>query len=50
VIDLASGEPRWKQELGASVIEAGGVQGDIVWIRQDGQTKRFHAVDGTPAM
>jgi outer membrane protein assembly factor BamB len=50
VIDLASGEPRWKQELGASVIEAGGVQGDIVWIRQDGQTKRFRAVDGTPAM
>jgi hypothetical protein len=49
-IDLASGEPRWKQELGAALIEAGGVEGDLVWIRQDGQTRRFHAIDGTPAM
>lgn len=49
-IDLASGEPRWKQELGASLIEAGGVQSDVVWIRQDGQTRRFRASDGAPAM
>lgn len=44
--ELGTGEPRWKQDLGGAPIEAGGLDGDVVWIRQAGQTRRFRAVDG----
>jgi outer membrane protein assembly factor BamB len=46
-IDLGSGEARWKQDLDGAVIEAGGVDGDFVWIRQAGRTRRFRALDGS---
>jgi hypothetical protein len=45
-IDLGSGEPRWKQDFDGALIEAGGVDGEFVWIRQAGRTRRFRAVDG----
>lgn len=45
--DLGSGEPRWKQDLDGTLIEAGGVDGEFVWIRQAGRTRRFRAVDGS---
>ena len=46
-IDLATGEPRWKQDLDGGLIEAGGVEGEFVWIRQAGRTRRFRTVDGS---
>ena len=45
--DLASGEALWKQDLDGTLIEAGGVEGEFVWIRQAGRTRRFRAVDGS---
>jgi hypothetical protein len=46
-IDLGTGLPRWKQDLDGTLIEAGGVDGEFVWIRQAGRTRRFRAVDGS---
>jgi len=46
-IDLGTGEARWKQDLDGSVIEAGGVEGGYVWIRQGGRLRKFRAVDGS---
>jgi outer membrane protein assembly factor BamB len=46
-IDLGTGEPLWKQDLDGAVIEAGGVDGEFVWIRQAGRTRRFRTVDGS---
>ncbi len=45
--ELGTGEPRWKQDLDGTLIEAGGVEGEFVWIRQAGRTRRFRAVDGS---
>lgn len=45
-IDLGTGEPRWKQDIDGAVIEAGGVDGEFVWIRQAGRTRRFRSADG----
>lgn len=45
-IDLGSGEPRWKHDLEGAPIEAGAVEGDIVWIRQAGRVRKFRVVDG----
>lgn len=45
--DLSTGEARWKQDLDGTLIEAGGVEGEFVWIRQAGRTRRFRAVDGS---
>lgn len=46
-IDLGTGEASWKQDLDAAVIEAGGIDGEFVWIRQAGRTRRFRRVDGS---
>jgi outer membrane protein assembly factor BamB len=46
-IDLGTGEPRWKQDFDGGLIEAGGVDGEYVWIRQGGRTRRFRATDGS---
>ena len=48
--DLKSGEPRWKQDLDGALIEAGGIDGETVWLRQNGQIRRFRASDGTSAL
>ncbi len=46
-IDLGTGLARWKQDFDGALIEAGGVDGDFVWIRQGGRTRRFRSVDGS---
>ncbi|HLL22101.1 MAG TPA: hypothetical protein VK427_08215 [Kofleriaceae bacterium] len=45
-IDLGTGEPRWKQDLGAAPVDAGGIEGGVVWVRQGAGTRKFRAVDG----
>jgi outer membrane protein assembly factor BamB len=40
-IDLGTGEPRWRQDLGAGLIEAGGVEGGRVWLVQQGRRREF---------
>ena len=40
-IDLASGEPRWRQDLGAGLIEAGGVEDGRIWLVQQGNRREF---------
>ena len=45
--DLGSGEPSWKHDFDGALIEAGGVDGEYVWIRQAGRTRRFRGVDGS---
>lgn len=45
-IDLTSGEARWKQDLGATLIEAGGVDGAHVWVVQAGRRREFDGVTG----
>ncbi|MBA3498801.1 MAG: hypothetical protein M4D80_42905 [Myxococcota bacterium] len=46
-IDLGTGLARWKQDLDGGLIEAGGVEGEVVWIRQAGRTRRFRTADGS---
>ena len=45
-IDLGTGEARWKHDLDPAPVEAGGVEGGVVWIRQAGRVRKFRAVDG----
>lgn len=45
--ELRTGEALWKQDLGAAPVEDGGVQGEIVWVRQDGKRREFRVRDGT---
>jgi hypothetical protein len=45
-IDLATGSALWKQELGATPIEAGGVEAGSVWILQSGRKRAFRVADG----
>lgn len=40
-VDLSTGEAKWKQDLGPALIEAGGVDGDRVWLVQQGQRREF---------
>lgn len=48
-IDLGTGQPLWKQDLDAAVIEAGDLEDNLVWIRQGGRTRRFRVTDGVEA-
>ncbi|MDQ3364137.1 MAG: hypothetical protein M3680_01735 [Myxococcota bacterium] len=45
-IDLSTGEAKWKQELAPGPVEAGGVDGETVWIRQGGARTAFRVTDG----
>ncbi|MBA3393918.1 MAG: hypothetical protein H0T89_14825 [Deltaproteobacteria bacterium] len=45
-IDLSTGEAKWRQELGAAQIDAGGVADGMVWLRQRGLKRAFRGVDG----
>jgi hypothetical protein len=45
-VDLATGEARWVQDLGPALIEAGGVEDGLVWLRQGGQRREFGKLDG----
>lgn len=45
-VDLGTGEGLWKQDLGATPIDDGGVRDGAVWIRQGGVTRTFRATDG----
>ncbi len=45
-IDLASGLVKWKQELGAGTIDAGGIDTGGVWIQHNGHRRQFRAIDG----
>jgi hypothetical protein len=40
-IDLATGAALWKQDLGAPLIEAGGVENGRVWLVQAGRRREF---------
>jgi outer membrane protein assembly factor BamB len=40
-IDLASGQPRWRQDLGAGLIEAGGIENGRIWLVQQGNRREF---------
>ncbi|MEJ7597070.1 MAG: hypothetical protein WKG01_04095 [Kofleriaceae bacterium] len=46
VLDLATGHALWKQELGAQPVDAAGVEGDEIWVRQGTRTRRFRTRDG----
>lgn len=48
-IDLATGEARWKQDLGPVLIEAGGVDDGRVWVVQQGQRREFAGETGKEA-
>lgn len=45
-IDLGTGQARWRQDLGPGLIEAGGIDGNLVWLRQRGQRREFAKHDG----
>ena len=45
-VDLGTGQAQWRQDLGPGLIEAGGVAGGLVWLRQRGQRREFNKLDG----
>jgi hypothetical protein len=48
-VDLKTGDPLWKVELGAAPITDGGVQNGVVWILQSGAKRSFDARTGSDA-
>lgn len=44
--ELGSGEPLWREELGAQAVDEAGVREGAVWVRQGGSVRRFRAADG----
>ncbi|HEU0029839.1 MAG TPA: hypothetical protein VFQ53_04340 [Kofleriaceae bacterium] len=46
-IDLMTGEPVWKQELGATPIRDASLANDVLWIDQGGSRRGLRALDGS---
>jgi hypothetical protein len=47
VIDLATGEGLWKQDLPGDPIEDAGLENAAVWVRQRGTRRAFRVIDGS---
>ncbi|HEY1552344.1 MAG TPA: hypothetical protein VGG28_31170 [Kofleriaceae bacterium] len=45
-VDLKTGDPLWKVELGAKPITDGGVSNGLVWVVQNGAKRSFDATNG----
>lgn len=45
-IDLATGQALWKTALGRAPISDGGIDGDHIWLIQDGRNRTFDAATG----
>lgn len=45
-IDLKLGTAIWKKELGPVPVTAGGVDGGLVWVEQDGKRRYFRVFNG----
>jgi hypothetical protein len=48
-LDLQTGKGAWSRELGPAAIQAGGLFGDFVWVRQGTAPRLFHVATGEPA-
>jgi len=46
-VDLKTGDPLWKVELGAAPVTDGGVQNGVVWVVQSGAKRSFDVHTGT---
>lgn len=47
-IDLTTGEPVWRQDLGRATFDAGGVGDGVVWLGEGASRRAFRARDGAP--